>query len=417
MIRPDDTVESVTLLVQDADSDSNVKTVERPNNAVKILFLDGVRGLAALLVVVQHSHEYMQELNLGACAVDAFFVLSSFLLTMLFMKKSIKLLAQGASSRTWAFALADYFSKRFLRVYPLFALVIFILWMLPDESKTQYFRIQQPENFDLFKVLTFDFDHRYFVLWTLPLEIAYYFFIPLFVFVVLKLNKFWWLPFVPAYSWSMYQGWTVYRWDHMPLSPHFPTFIAGSMAAVIYVKLDTWMKGNKLKPRPVTLYAIRALQVSALSLMISLSFQGLFFHWIHSNIAPATPGFPFISVLLTLVLVIEMLFPSGLSTLFEWSALRYCGKVSFSIYLLHGFVIYSEAVSSQTNYYDRMFSRFGLTILLATASYHLVEFPSQRLAQLFTQELAKQEARGPTGIMDAIVCKVRASTSSKAAWA
>ncbi|KAE9204493.1 hypothetical protein PF004_g17822 [Phytophthora fragariae] len=59
---------------------------------------------------------------------------------------------------------------------------------------------------------------------------------------------------------------------------------------------------------------------------MSLSFQGLFFHWIHENIAPSTPGFPFISVLLTLVLVIEMLLPSGLSSLLEWSALRYCGK-------------------------------------------------------------------------------------------
>ncbi|KAE9293382.1 hypothetical protein PF001_g18281, partial [Phytophthora fragariae] len=60
------------------------------------------------------------------------------------------------------------------------------------------------------------------------------------------------------------------------------------------------------------------------------------------------PGFPFISVLLTLVLVIEMLLPSGLSSLLEWSALRYCGKVSFSIYLLHGFVIaQSKAMNLQ----------------------------------------------------------------------
>ncbi|KAK1938947.1 hypothetical protein P3T76_009022 [Phytophthora citrophthora] len=129
------------------------------------------------------------------------------------------------------------------------------------------------------------------------------------------------------------------------------------------------MKGNKLKLRPGMLYAIRALEFCALSLMLSLSFKGLFFNWIHSNIAPATPGFPFISVLLTVVLVIEMLFPSGISTLFEWSALRYCGKVSFSIYLLHGFIIYSEMISSQKNSYDRMISRFGLTILLATVSY------------------------------------------------
>eukprot|EP00644_Phytophthora_capsici_P000863 jgi/Phyca11/109480/e_gw1.16.301.1 len=388
-----------------------MKPAERPNNAVKILFLDGVRGLAAVLVLVQHSHEYMQDLSLGACGVDIFFVLSSFLLTMLFMKKSIKLLAQGASYRKWAFTLTDYFSKRFFRVYPLFALVVFVLWMLPDESKRRYYLIEQPENYDLFKVLTFDFDHRYFVLWTLPLEIAYYFFIPLFVLVVLKLDKFWWLPFVPAYGWSMHQGWTVYRSDHMTLSPHFSTFLTGSMAAVIYVKLDAWLKGNKLKPHPAMLYAIRALEICALSLMLSLIFRGLFFNWIHSNIAPATPGSSFISVQLTVVLVIEMLFPSGLSTLFEWNALRYCGKVSFSIYLLHGFVIYAEVVSSQENYYDRMISRFGLTIFLATASYHLMESPLQRLAQFVTREFEKREDRGSINMMNTIVCKNRADSS------
>ncbi|KAE8904401.1 hypothetical protein PF010_g32944 [Phytophthora fragariae] len=55
-----------------------------PTNAAptKVLFLDGIRGLAAILVVVQHSHEYpTQGLHLGSIAVDAFFVLSSFLLS------------------------------------------------------------------------------------------------------------------------------------------------------------------------------------------------------------------------------------------------------------------------------------------------------------------------------------------------
>ncbi|RLN46640.1 hypothetical protein BBJ29_010041, partial [Phytophthora kernoviae] len=63
----------------------------------------------------------MHDIFMGAVGVDAFFVLSSFLLTMIFMKKSIKLLAEGASYRKWAYTVADYFSKRFFRVYPLFA--------------------------------------------------------------------------------------------------------------------------------------------------------------------------------------------------------------------------------------------------------------------------------------------------------
>ncbi|KAF4314725.1 hypothetical protein BBO99_00003029 [Phytophthora kernoviae] len=78
----------------------------------KILFLDGIRGAAVTLVVTQHAR-YMHDIFMGAVGVDAFFVLSSFLLTMIFMKKSIKLVAEGTSYRKWAYTLADYFSKRF----------------------------------------------------------------------------------------------------------------------------------------------------------------------------------------------------------------------------------------------------------------------------------------------------------------
>ncbi|EGZ22966.1 hypothetical protein PHYSODRAFT_253840 [Phytophthora sojae] len=386
-----DLLETANLLAPDAlEAQSDKKHVEQkktPETAAaapaKILFLDGVRGLAALLVVTQHSHEYMQDLNLGACAVDAFFVLSSFLLTMLFMRKSEKLLAQGASYRKWGFTLADYFSKRFFRIYPLFALVAAVPTV------------------------------RYYVLWTLPLEhITYYFFIPVFVLTVLRLKKLWWAPFIPAYCWVVYEGWFTFRWSQMGLSEHFPTFLSGSMAAAIFVKLDTWIKASGFTFNVYQVGAIRVIEFSAVSILLSLSFQGLFFHWIffhwiHGSIAPTTPGLPFISVLLTVVLVVEMLLPSGLSSLLEWSGLRYCGKVSFSIYLLHGFVMYADAVGTQPNYYDRFFASYGLTILLATVSYHLVEYPSQLLAQHVSQYLARREANGSSGAIPSIGCKLR----------
>ncbi|RLN75226.1 hypothetical protein BBJ28_00026139, partial [Nothophytophthora sp. Chile5] len=323
------------------EADAEILVEKKPAAAAaptKILFLDGVRGLAAILVVTQHSHEYMQDLNLGACAVDAFFVLSSFLLTMLFMKKSMRLLAQNASYRKWAFTLVDYFSKRFFRVYPLFALTAIVLWMLPIEGKRRYYLIEEPEQFDLYKVLAFDFDQRYFVLWTLPLEISYYFFIPAFVLAVLRLRRFWWVSFIPLYAWIVHEGWYTYRWDHQQLEPHLSTFVAGSMAAVIFVKLDERIKSTGFEFRKTHTRAIRAVEYATVALLLSVCFRGLFFNWVHDNIAPIESGFSFISVLLTLLFVIEMILPSGVSSIFEWNVFRYWGKISFSAYLLHGFV-------------------------------------------------------------------------------
>ncbi|GAB9476701.1 Acyltransferase family, partial [Globisporangium polare] len=56
------------------------------------------------------------------------------------------------------------------------------------------------------------------------------------------------------------------------------------------------------------------------------------------------------------------------------------GKISFSVYLLHSFVIYSPFERKQENYYDRLFSEFLLTLLLSTASYRLSEVPCQLIS-------------------------------------
>ncbi|KAG3108317.1 hypothetical protein PI124_g12572 [Phytophthora idaei] len=397
--------EDQPLLAQDEQDKDNQKKPVKAKKAVvaaapptKVLFLDGVRGLAALLVVTQHSHEYMQDLNLGAVAVDSFFVLSSFLLTWLFIKKSIRMLNQGAGLRKWAFTLADYFSKRFCRVYPLFALTCIALWFMDDEDKKRYFLIKQPESYDLLRTLTFEFDYRYFVFWTLPLEISYYFFIPVLVLGILMLRKLWWVPFIPAYYWVITQGWTEYRTSHTVMRPHIPTFLAGSMAAVLFVKLDTWIKASGFQFRFIHKLILRTIEFTALAVFLSIAFRGLFFIWVHENTAPKTPGFPFISVLVTTVFVSEMLLPSPLSSIFEWSFLRYWGKISFSVYLLHSFVLYNKTVSSQPNYYCRLFSRFGLLCMLTTVSYQLVEYPSQLLAQRITKALNEQETKGSGGM-------------------
>ncbi|GMF20595.1 unnamed protein product [Phytophthora lilii] len=105
-------------------SKSSVENLPVPaqSSPTKVLFLDGIRGVAAMMVVVQHSHEFEPNLHLGSVAVDAFFILSSFLLTWLFMKKSMKLLAQGAGARAWMFALhcrpVRYVQSAYLRLGP-----------------------------------------------------------------------------------------------------------------------------------------------------------------------------------------------------------------------------------------------------------------------------------------------------------
>ncbi|OWZ23974.1 putative membrane protein [Phytophthora megakarya] len=381
--------------------------VSRASPSAKILFLDGVRGTAVIFVITQHSG-YMRDIFMGAVGVDAFFVLSSFLLTMIFMKKSIKLFAEEASYRKWGYTLADYFSKRFFRVYPLFALLSIALWLMPFEYKNRYYLVKKPEDFNLFQTLTFHPEHRHYLMWTLPLEISYYFLLPAFVLAVLKLGRFWWMSFVPLYVWVIHEGLYTTRdnFYRQPLSMHLPTFVAGSMAAVIFVKLDTWIKATKftlnlntrINDTQFTLHnvhvvGVRVVEAILIAAYLSVVFRGLFFNWLGMPLPPRTRYImPFTSVKLSLIIVIEMLQPSTVSEIFEWVVLRYLGKISFSVYLLHVFVIFTPPIKQETNYYDKTFAVFGLVILLATVSYHLVEYPSQLLAQRISRVFADRAA-------------------------
>ncbi|GAB9476844.1 hypothetical protein Gpo141_00013902, partial [Globisporangium polare] len=101
--------------------------------------------------------------------------------------------------------------------------------------------------------------------------------------------------------------------------PHLSTFVCGSLAAILYVKIDAAIKRH--------------------------------------------PGFESP--------------PFELSSFFERSVLRYWSKVSFSVYLLNSFVVYCETIHGQKNYYNALFTQFFLTFVLASASFHLSETPSQ----------------------------------------
>ncbi|TDH68761.1 hypothetical protein CCR75_005398 [Bremia lactucae] len=355
----------------------------------KVLFLDGVRGLAAFLVFMQHTgEEPLRGLSLGSVAVDAFFVLSSFLLTWLFMKKSMTLLAQKAGPRSWGIALIDYFQKRFFRVYPLFALMAFVLSIITFDMRKHYFFVGNIDNYELSKALLFYHGHRPHVFWTLPLEIGYYFIIPVFVMGLLSMRRYWWLGALVLLVWICYEGFTTIRWHHMGLAPHLHTFLAGSLGAAAFVKSDMWIKRTGFAFRWWHIFILRIVEGLAIAMVLSVSFRGLLFDWVFENPFTDLRGFGFVSVQMTTVILIEIIRPSCVAKMFEWNVLQYWGKISFSMYLLHPFLVAYPPLYLQQNYFDRFVARFGLVLLFSTLSFYLIEYPSQLLAQKISRSLA-----------------------------
>jgi peptidoglycan/LPS O-acetylase OafA/YrhL len=93
-------------------------TVEAPQRS-HYPALDGLRGVAILLVVLYHNFGFIKQSYFGWLGVDLFFVLSGFLITSILLKDIGK---PGY--------LKNFFIRRILRIFPLYYLILIIFLIL-----------------------------------------------------------------------------------------------------------------------------------------------------------------------------------------------------------------------------------------------------------------------------------------------
>ena len=120
----------------------------------KTAFLDGIRGVAVIMVVVSHLGKSKGMYDYATCAIHIFFVLSSFLLTMK-MYESIKITNKKETNiATYSVFFAKYFTKRFMKIYPLYALLILTMKIFSEFNLSLFLKINK-ENLILWDFLTF----------------------------------------------------------------------------------------------------------------------------------------------------------------------------------------------------------------------------------------------------------------------
>ena len=346
---------------------------------------DGLRGIAILLVLIGHSGflealPHARMLEYARFGVDLFFVLSGFLIT--------GILADSKGAPNY---FRNFYVRRALRIWPLYYLVLFLAFVVVPLFRPA----MRPTAASVWPAFVFYVQNIAFVhrntypfalgaTWSLAVEEQFYLTWPLLVFflrkrtlavvsaslilVSLSLRLIGYLHGAPT---LLIHEFTLSRLDAIAL---------GTLAAL-------WLRSPTCT---LVRWRIRAYQFLGFGLTGVIIARLL----MHRN--SSIVGYTFLGLAFTGFLGLSLaydartsLFGRALST----DSLRYIGKISYGIYLLHYpiFLLWARFLSSQSFYGSEPVvrnllasaSQIVLAIVAASISWHYFEKPILRLKKKF----------------------------------
>ncbi|MCA9241980.1 MAG: acyltransferase [Planctomycetales bacterium] len=308
--------------------------------------LDGLRGVAILLVIFTHAtvlqpstrleQAVLAPMILGWCGVDLFFVLSGFLIT------SILLHARGGRAYFRAF-----YARRVLRIMPLYYLLLaFVLLILPrfSHQKSAEFAAASDNSWTYWLFLSNfknavegDFGHPLLaVTWSLAIEEQFYLLWPLVVLLAGSRGLRWICPALAVGS-LLCRATFMYALNSDPVTLYTFTpcrldglALGALVAALVY---DGW-NPDRFAKRFALIAAAAYLAVLASEVARPLPESGRAYQY---SWFACGPGFTLLS-LAGCGLLLLALSPAAAPTLnrvLRASWLRSFGKYSYGIYLLH----------------------------------------------------------------------------------
>jgi len=314
---------------------------EISNSALQLDALDGLRGIAVLLVFLSHTSlngdhliPFVDFSGVGKSGVFLFFLLSAFLLTKPFLVKE----RDQVDKRF----LLNYAQRRFFRIYPLYFTFLGAALLL------SFFVPQGPRGHAYPFPLVYSgfLDHLLLqegkgVTWSILVEFRYYFVLPilaLFFSLVLhnRLLPCTILTLVLVALTQVFWPEAASHRNDVRLQPYLPIFFMGSFLAVLHHQLsesklrDTVWLQNVIEVVGFGAIMVLILMIpSVTSMFVGGGVTTDFFH----------RQFMLYGLLWSFVLLAGISGRGWLKWCFEIRVLRYVGFISFSVYLLHAPVI------------------------------------------------------------------------------
>jgi peptidoglycan/LPS O-acetylase OafA/YrhL len=333
--------------------------------------LDGLRGVAVLTVVFFHASllnfDLRQYARSGGLGVDAFFVLSGFLITALLMREQ----ATSGSVR-----LGGFYQRRALRLLPALVLLLAVHVVYAHVADLS----MAAERHSVISVF-FYYSNTWLhtlptteglgALWSLAVEEQFYLLWPLLFLVLLGVRRR--AATVLAITIALIAAVVVYRaieyHDGTPVLVLYTRLFTRADALLIGALLaQLWVRGMSPK-RGVTL----ALAWPALAFYFYCVVRGVGPDFLYNG------GYTLIAVAVALVILAVLDTSWPVNRVLSFGPLRTIGRVSYGIYIWHLFVFVAIVrYGKEWGPWTRLSVGLTLTALATAASWVFVEQPFLR---------------------------------------
>jgi peptidoglycan/LPS O-acetylase OafA/YrhL len=350
----------------------NLRVLSRtfPSVGTHMAALDGLRGIAVLLVILSHASlsgiDMIPGVDMsgtGKSGVWLFFVLSSFLLMHQFLTLDAERRLDGAA--WWRYAW-----RRLLRIYPLYVVFLLVCWLVPVKTL-----IPSMTGADVLVHLAV-IDAQWHT-WSIAVELKYYLLLPFLVLAYVHVAR---RRFIAA---TLLAGvgigvreWLAPEFHVYALSTYLAIFLTGSWLAIAHRHLSE----HSVSRSPVFRRAcgVVALVLFALLMAMTPSIWGRLLdtaiplnHWHRS--------YTLFALLWGGVLLGALHAPSVVQKAFAWLPLRVLGVVSFSAYLWHAIVLENLGWLPDWGAGARAALVFAAIVVVSVVSYLLIERPFLRI--------------------------------------